>query len=135
MLAPRAPGRAGDGFAPAKELAEVSLAQAGAAFSGSAKAAAIAVGTLDTPAKEFVRPFPKQVGGHLLRSNQEPQSAAIAVGTPDTPAKEIAQPHPKQESGQNEGRNNAEVQLHFHRHAGHAGRRLGAAAIQRNADA
>lgn len=35
--------------------------QSGAAFSGSARAAAIAVGTLDTPAKEFVRPFPKQV--------------------------------------------------------------------------
>jgi hypothetical protein len=42
-----------DGLVPAM--------QSGAAFSGSARAAAIAVGTLDTPAKEFVRPFPKQV--------------------------------------------------------------------------
>jgi hypothetical protein len=123
VLAPRPPGRAGDGFAPAKKLAEVSLAQvslvsalslqlldptsrllavrcqhsmywrrsycthhlevsfkaqtsgaalqSGAAFSGSAKAAAIAVGALDTPAKEFVRPFPKQV---LLCTTQPVQA-------------------------------------------------------------
>ena len=131
MLAPRPPGRSGDGFAPAKQLAEISLAQvvlvfglslaeaiaicsclaqylqlsaggrqrmhafrrtgrqqvalsvrghdgpvpamqSGAAFSGSARAAAIAVGTLDTPAKEFVRPFPKQVStcGSILRPLQ-----------------------------------------------------------------
>lgn len=53
----------------------MSLAQAGAAFSGSAKAAAIAVGTLDTPAKEFVRPFPKQV-------DRKPCSGAHCVGAP-----------------------------------------------------
>ncbi len=53
----------------------MSLAQAGAAFSGSAKAAAIAVGTLDTPAKEFVRPFPKQV-------DRKPCSGAHCFGAP-----------------------------------------------------
>lgn len=117
VLAPRPPGRAGEGFAPAKLLAEVPLAQSGAAFSGSARAAAIAVGTLDTPTKDFVRPLPKQVqerlgfkvlNPHILmlvlassataarRLDSLARAAAVAVGRLETPSKDSVQPLPKQ---------------------------------------
>lgn len=62
VLQPRPPGRPGDGFAPAKVLIEVPLAMSTAQSGGSAKAAAIAAGTIDTPpGGELVRPFYKQV--------------------------------------------------------------------------
>lgn len=61
VIAPRPPGRPGDGFAPSKVLLEVDLAQLSSQNGVSASAAVIAAGTLDTPAKELVRSFRKQV--------------------------------------------------------------------------
>ncbi len=54
-------GGAGAGFMKAPVLAEVSLAQGGAAFSGSPRAVALAAGTLDPAPKELVRSLTKQV--------------------------------------------------------------------------
>ena len=55
------PGGPGAGFMKAPVLAEVSLAQGGAAFSGSPRAVALAAGTLDPTPKELVRSMTKQV--------------------------------------------------------------------------
>lgn len=71
VLAPRPPGRPGEGFAPAKALLQVDLAQWSKAGI-SATAASIAAGTIDAPAQELVRAFKKQVvvvvthGWHVL---------------------------------------------------------------------
>jgi len=54
-------GGSGAGFMKAPVLAEVSLAQGGAAFSGSPRAVALAAGTLDPAPKELVRSLTKQV--------------------------------------------------------------------------
>ena len=58
------PGGPGAGFMKAPVIAEASLAQGGAAFSGSPRAVAVAAGTLDPAPKELVRSMNKQV---LLR--------------------------------------------------------------------
>ena len=62
VLSPREAGGAGAGFAKAALIAQVELAQAGAAFSGSPKGAALAAGYLDLLPTELVRTPNKQVG-------------------------------------------------------------------------
>ena len=62
MLSPREAGGAGAGFAKATLIAEVGLAQSGAAFSGSPKGASLAAGYLDPLPTELVRTPNKQVG-------------------------------------------------------------------------
>ena len=64
MLSPvsaAGPGGPGAGFQKAPVMAEVSLAQGGAAFSGSPRAVALAASTLDPMPKELVRSMNKQV--------------------------------------------------------------------------
>lgn len=62
MLSPREAGGAGAGFAKAPVIAQVALAQGGAAFSGSPRAAALAAGYLDPLPAELVRTPNKMVG-------------------------------------------------------------------------
>ena len=62
VLSPREAGGAGAGFAKAALIAEVGLAQSGAAFSGSPKAASLAAGYLEPLPTELVRTPNKQVG-------------------------------------------------------------------------
>ena len=74
MLSPVAAagsGGAGAGFMKAPVLTEVSLAQGGAAFSGSPRAVALAAGTLDPTPKELVRSMTKQVPHNTIQADSD----------------------------------------------------------------